>query len=168
MERLTFDGSFCDIAQCTETPGGSFCEDGCCSQREVWERLKQYEDTGYTPEVFQSYVVFLQDLIGSQKASEALDRFRWLAEADRDGRLVVLPCKVGDTVWSSLDGAKYARECKVDFVNIGNVGTTFVLSAKNGLREQYGVTATAFGKTVFLTREEAWNRRADNGNKKSV
>lgn len=50
MERLTFDGSFCDIAQCTETPGGSFCEDGCCSQREVWERLKQYEDTGYTPE----------------------------------------------------------------------------------------------------------------------
>lgn len=50
MERLTFDGIFCDIAQCTETPGGSFCEDGYCSQRKVWERLKQYEDTGYTPE----------------------------------------------------------------------------------------------------------------------
>lgn len=50
MERLTFDGRFCDIAQCTETPGGSFCEGGCCSQRKVWDRLKQYEDTGYTPE----------------------------------------------------------------------------------------------------------------------
>ena len=50
MDRLTFDGIFCDIAQCTETPGGSFCEDGHCSQRKVWERLKQYEDTGYTPE----------------------------------------------------------------------------------------------------------------------
>lgn len=50
MERLTFDGRFCDIAQCTETPGGSFCEDGYCFQRKVWERLKQYEDTGYTPE----------------------------------------------------------------------------------------------------------------------
>lgn len=50
MERLTFDGSFCDIAQCTETPGGSFCEDGDCSQRKVWEQLKRYEDTGYTPE----------------------------------------------------------------------------------------------------------------------
>lgn len=49
MERLTFDGSFCDIAQCTETPGGSFCEDGYCSQRKVWERLKQYEDTGLMP-----------------------------------------------------------------------------------------------------------------------
>lgn len=50
MGRLTFEGRFCDIAQCTETPGGSFCEDGYCSQRKVWERLKQYEDTGYTPE----------------------------------------------------------------------------------------------------------------------
>lgn len=50
MDRLTFEGRFCDIAQCTETPGGSFCEDGYCSQRKVWERLKQYEDTGYMPE----------------------------------------------------------------------------------------------------------------------
>ncbi len=50
MDRLTFEGRFCDIAQCTETPGGSFCEGGCCSQRKVWDRLKQYEDTGYTPE----------------------------------------------------------------------------------------------------------------------
>lgn len=50
MERLTFDGRFCDIAQCTETPGGSFCEDGYCSQRKVWERLKQYEDTGLMPD----------------------------------------------------------------------------------------------------------------------
>lgn len=50
MDRLTFEGRFCDIAQCTETPGGSFCEDGYCSQRKVWERLKQYEDTGYSPE----------------------------------------------------------------------------------------------------------------------
>ena len=49
MERLTFDGSFCDIAKCAETPGGSFCENGACSQRKVWERLKDYEDTGLTP-----------------------------------------------------------------------------------------------------------------------
>lgn len=44
MERLTFEGNFCDIAQCLETPGGSFCEDGACTQRKVWERLKEYED----------------------------------------------------------------------------------------------------------------------------
>lgn len=44
MERLTFEGTFCEIARCLETPGGSFCEEGTCSQRKIWERLKQYED----------------------------------------------------------------------------------------------------------------------------
>lgn len=43
MERLTFEGNFCDIAQCRELP----CKyDGNCSQKEVWERLKAYEDAG--------------------------------------------------------------------------------------------------------------------------
>ena len=45
MERLTFEGNFCDIAQCQNVPGGSFCENGSCSQKQVWERLKEYEDT---------------------------------------------------------------------------------------------------------------------------
>lgn len=53
-ERLTFEGNFCDIALCTSVPGGSFCEDGYCSQRKVWERLKAYEDTGLTPEQVRS------------------------------------------------------------------------------------------------------------------
>jgi hypothetical protein len=35
---------FCDIAMCTENPGGEHCRDGYCSQRKVWERLKMYED----------------------------------------------------------------------------------------------------------------------------
>ena len=50
MDRLTFEGNFCDIAMGREMPGGSFCEDGYCSQRKVWERLKAYEDTGLEPE----------------------------------------------------------------------------------------------------------------------
>lgn len=53
--------------------------------------LREYLDTELTPEAFQSFVVFFQDLIGNQKASEALDRFRQLVKADRAGRLVVLP-----------------------------------------------------------------------------
>ena len=43
-ERLTFDGNFCDIARCRETRWGKHCPDGACSQRKVWERLKEYED----------------------------------------------------------------------------------------------------------------------------
>lgn len=53
MDRLTFEGNFCDIAICREIPGGSFCKDGYCSQRKVWERLKAYEDTGLRPETIE-------------------------------------------------------------------------------------------------------------------
>lgn len=157
MERITFDGNFCDISQCRELP----CQHGGnCSQKQVWERLKAYEDTGLTP----------GEVLPKDKADEialklmrladleslcSYTRLRELADAEKDGRVVMLPCKVGDTVWAILDGAKYARECKIDFVNIGSFGTTIVFVVKDGLREQYGVTAAAFGKTVFLTRKKA-------------
>ena len=55
MDRLTFDGNFCDIAMCRETPGGSFCEDGFCPQKRVWERLKAYEETGLEPEEIKEF-----------------------------------------------------------------------------------------------------------------
>lgn len=44
MKRLTFEGNFCEIAQCAGVRYGSDCEDGACSQRKVWERLKALED----------------------------------------------------------------------------------------------------------------------------
>lgn len=60
MERLTFDGNFCDIAQCRELP----CQHGGnCSQKQVWERLKAYEDTGLGPE----------EVISMQAAKVALE-----------------------------------------------------------------------------------------------
>lgn len=153
MERITFDGNFCDISQCRELP----CQHGGnCSQKQVWERLKAYEDTGLTPgEVHSMSGEWRTMMSVLNSIGGGYGRLRELAEADKDGRVVVLPCKVGDTVWAILDGAKYARECKVDFVNIGSFGTTIVFAVKDGLREQYGVTAAAFGKTVFLTRKEA-------------
>ena len=41
MDRITFEGNFCDISMCRENP----CPyNGMCSQRETWERLKKYED----------------------------------------------------------------------------------------------------------------------------
>lgn len=90
MERLTFDGRFCDIAQCTETPGGSFCEDGYCSQRKVWERLKQYEDTGYTPEEIaklQASLIMRNDelLKTREELKEHYDRIVGLKDALNSG-----------------------------------------------------------------------------------
>lgn len=47
MERLTFEGNFCDIALCLATE----CKEDGCSQKRVWDRLKEYEDTGLSPEM---------------------------------------------------------------------------------------------------------------------
>lgn len=124
----------------------------CPSFDRLVERFAAYEDTGLTPEDC-ARATEIDDILLDEYYP--IGRMRELIKADKDGRVVVLPCKVGDTVWAILDGAKYARECKVDFVNIGSFGTTIVFVVKDGLREQYGVTAAAFVKTVFLTREEA-------------
>lgn len=124
----------------------------CPSFDRLVERLAAYEDTGLTPEDC-ARAAEIDDILLDEYYP--IGRMRELIKADKERRVVLLPCEVGDTVWAILDGAKYARECKVDFVNIGSFGTTIVFVVKDGLREQYGVTAAAFGKTVFLTREEA-------------
>lgn len=159
MERLTFEGNFCDIAQCRDVPGGSFCEDGSCSQKKVWTRLKSYEDTGLTPkEVTAQGELFDYALKESKTLAEQLTllkHIRELAEAEKDGRLAVWPCKVGDVVFARLDNkSKYVCECKVKQIVVGNIG--FVTFAPIGAPErEYDVALRGFGKTVFLTREEA-------------
>lgn len=91
MERLTFDGNFCDIAQCCNVPGGSFCEDGACYQKKVWERLKQFEDTVRAPELFFKMYGELPLLESAIKHYSSHDRMKELAKADKDGRVVLLP-----------------------------------------------------------------------------
>ena len=142
MERLTFEGNFCDIAQCRELP----CPyDGGCAQKEVWERLKAYEDRGREPEEILpkskacEIALNLMRLAGLESLC-SYDHLRELAEADKDGRLVVLPCKAGTPVWRiAWTFATYPDKSKQYVRN-----DTFFLS-----------DLIEFGKTVFLTREEA-------------
>ena len=86
MKRLTFEGNFCDIAKCRELP----CKyDGGCAQKEVWERLKAYEDSGCEPgEVLPKgkageIALNLMRLAGLESLC-SYDRLRELAEADKD------------------------------------------------------------------------------------
>ena len=117
--------------------------------------LREYLDTGLTPEEFHAYWVFLEDMIGEQKASEALDRFRQLVKADRDGRLVVLPCEVGQRVFALLDTDKHISECEVKQIGMGNKIGFIGLEPIGARGREYGVSLNGFGKTVFRTREEA-------------
>lgn len=96
------------------------------------------------------------------KAAGAAPPFRELAEADKAGRLAVLPCKVGDTLWvTGRDNVP--REMELEAPDIRAVCTdedNLCMSTCN--RKPDGFCAYRLrndgadvGKTVFLTREEA-------------
>ena len=122
MERLTFDGNFCDIAQCDVIPGGSYCKSGSCTQRKVWERLKAYEDTRRTPEEVDKLTKDWTDLCTIVGECGGISRVRELADADKDGRLVVLPCKVGDTMrLIDADPQGIKEKVAMDFEKYGGV-----------------------------------------------
>ena len=78
-------------------------------------------------------------------------RLRELAEADKDGRCVVLPCKVGDTVWRIIrDGEPHITRDEVRDMYFAD-DMTLCVELVGGR-----VTFTEkFGKTVFLSRAEA-------------
>lgn len=151
MERLTFEGNFCDIAQCKEIP----CPyNGECSQRKVWERLKAYEDTHMMPSDVTSMRMDMA-IIAALFNGVDVDRMKELAEADKDGRMVVLPCKVGQRVFALLDTDKHISECEVKRIGLGNEIGFVGLEPIGARGREYGVALNGFGKTVFLTREEA-------------
>lgn len=161
MERLTFEGNFCDISRCQSTPGGSFCEDGACSQRKVWERLKEYEDTGLTPEKVlpkdKADEIALKCMrLADLESLCSYTRLRELAEADKDGRLVVLPCKAGDTVYE-VTSRKTISEYRVKAIRVELFCTFIEWDIAAGFVDKsiFGVPVDEIGKTVFLTREEA-------------
>lgn len=139
----------------------------CLSFDRLVERLAAYEDSGLEPE----------EVLPKDKADEialklmrladleslcSYTRLRELAEADKDGRLVVLPCKVGDTLWvTGRDNVP--REMKLEAPDIRAVCTdedNLCMSTCN--RKPDGFCAYRLrndgadvGKSVFLTREEA-------------
>lgn len=122
----------------------------------IYWRLKAYEDTGLTPEEIKA--PFTEDTminLAAQALGVEPSRLRELAEADKDGRVVVLPCKVGQRVFALMDMDKHISECEVTQIGMGN-GIGFIGLEPIGARgRKYGVALNGFGKTVFLTREEA-------------
>lgn len=166
MPRLTFEGNFCDIAMCRETPGCSFCEDGFCSQKRVWERLKAYEETGLDPEEVAELVspetVEIARLLEKMCKEGSAQHMLELFQAEKDGRLVVLPCKVGDIALVK-DRAGVPREMRMEAPDIRFVCTdedNFCAVTCNRKPDGYCAyrirnDGSDIGKTVFLTREEA-------------
>ena len=117
--------------------------------------LRQYLDTGLTPGEIKSMKDEHFSGLEMAKLHSALMELKKYQEADKDGRLVVLPCKVGQRVFALLDTDKHISECKVKQIGMGNKIGFICLEPIGARGREYGVALNGFGKTVFLTREEA-------------
>ena len=102
---------------------------------------KTGENAGYRPDdvCFRSEV-------------ERLDKLATYEDAEEQGRLVVLPCKVGDTVWGR-DGAPWTV-ISIEWFS-RRVTQLHCKSPATGRGMTFSVGKRSIGKTVFLTREEA-------------
>ena len=73
---------------------GGECAHGCKWEEAAWERHAAYEDTGLTPqEVLSIKFEWCAMMDALNSIGGGYTRLPELAEADRAGRLVVLPCK---------------------------------------------------------------------------
>lgn len=126
------------------------------------ERLTYFKD-GYWRVNF-SGVQYQADFVDRLAAYEDIaelcggfDRLRELAEADKDGRVMVLPCKVGDTIYFAR--ANPILQYKVTGYEMGNASISQVRSKhvdkETGLTFNFTFRPGSIGKTVFLSREEA-------------
>lgn len=92
-----------------------------------------------------------------------LDRLREICAAERDRRVVVLPCKVGDTVWKIKAAFSYYSRPMGDRVDIIIISDKEILvCCKSGTK----FSTDNIDKTVFLTRPEAEAALAKEGESK--
>ena len=117
--------------------------------------LRQYLDTGLTPEEIGMDHEAAEQLRQLCQGCD-LDRLEELAEADKDGRVVVPPCKAGDTVYE-VTSRKTISEYRVKAIRVDLFCTFIEWDIVAGFVDKsiFGVPVNEIGKTAFLTREEA-------------
>lgn len=120
-------------------------------QEERFLRLAAYEDTHMMPSDVTSMRMDMA-IIASLFNGVDVDRMKELAEADKDGRLVVLPCKVGDKLYRVFAGEIFEHR-------VGSM-KYFAIQGRWDI-ETYpfcSCVESSIGKTIFLTREEAMKK----------
>ena len=170
MERLTEKHYLAEdhYMKCSGTCHGDMDCIDCPAFDQLVERLAAYEDTGLEPEAVETVKLALaaKHLVDLETLNNTpISRLVELAEADKDGRCVVLPCKVGDTVWFTRSVFRQAAEPIEAVVlcaaNHGGAGLTYTTRTVNGgLQRKF--TSGQIGKTVFLTRCRCGRGYADD------
>ena len=164
MERLTkrdTDGqAMMDCEKCKADWTGKHgkpmvdCTALYCRDR-LKDRLAAYEDTGLTPERCAEFARADAEgryIVMRDAEQEGVARLRELAKADKEGRVVVLPCKVGDVVYGFY-GEKTILPMVAKWIETDTDG--WCIAAQYVPMAPRFYRFSDFGKTVFLTREEA-------------
>lgn len=128
----------------------------------VIDRLAAYEDTGLEP---CDYAVMRAAMEQAEEAKQQLsdvvsilgcsdiNNLKELAQAEKDGRLVVLPCKLHESIFYLEDGELYDD---VPYeVSLGQKSGEWNDSLMFECQYGFGFFEEDVGKTVFLTSEEA-------------
>lgn len=121
----------------------------CAKLEKIVDLLGAYEDTGLTPAEIRSMRMDMA-IIRTLFQGAEVERLKELAEADEEGRVVVLPCKVGDGLWTFCS---HPVEQVYSFT-VTDIGTLNGMTTLNTSRCGV-IDARDVGKNVFLTREEA-------------
>ena len=124
---------------------------------EAVDRLAAYEETGLEPEQIRTVLDDAAREVAEYDAMAPKERLRELAQADREGRCVVLPAKPDQTIYQWRIGDDCPSVSRLDGVQI-NADGEITYPIWNGY-----LTPGDFGETVFLTREEAALRREQDG-----
>ena len=111
--------------------------------------LRDFLDAGLTPAEVHSMSGEWCAMMSVLNSIGSYDRLRELAEADKNGRVVVPPCKVGDTLFRVFAGEILEHKVRnMRYLAIQgrwDIDTTPFCS----------YVESSIGKTIFLTREEA-------------
>ena len=122
-------------------------------QADFVDRLAAYEDTGLEPEAVETVKLALaaKHMVDLETLNNTpISRLVELVEADKDGRLVVLPCRQGDELWTYCNHpVKRVYSFTVSDVSTLNGRTVLNTLGLGTIRPE------DIGKTVFLSREGA-------------
>ena len=153
MERLTY--RYADGEAWASIYKVSACGEHEC-KGPIIERLAAYEDTGMTPEeidALQKREQGLAEMLVNVSCGCAVSYsgLAELAQAEKDGRLVVLPCKPDEIFYQWKRGDDCPSVSRFEGVEVSEDGKITYPMKRWG--EVF--TLDDFGKTIFLSRADA-------------
>lgn len=130
------------------------------NEQDALRRLAAYEDLSLTPEELSSVlrVGLTPEEMKEMYLRERARYDEWYAwkEAEQEGKLFVVPCKIGDTVYSVNTNGLTVLSWEVTGIWISREGNLMITA-----NDLASFNADAVGKTVFLRKEEAEAKRLE-------